>query len=97
MTSGLCAVLLSFELQKEISFVNLYGPYLDREVFWNNLVRMECFLSPFLVFGGDLNFSLGFSKIWGVKARVDVLTNFFHNILDSLGFVYINPLVSIPT
>ena len=58
---------------------------------------MECFLSPYLVFGGDLNFSLGLSEIWGVKARVDVLTNYFHNLLDSLGFVDINPLVSIPT
>ena len=54
-------------------------------------------MSPFLVFGGDLNFPLGLSEIWGVKARVDVLTNFFHNLLDSLGFVDINPLVSIPT
>ena len=26
MASGLCVVLHSFELQKEISFVNLYGP-----------------------------------------------------------------------
>ena len=97
MTSGLCVVLHSFELQKELSFVNLYGPYLDREVFWNNLIKMECFLSPFLVFGVDLNFSLGLSEIWGVKARVDVLTNFFNNLLDSLGLVDINPLVSIPT
>ena len=70
---------------------------MDREVFWNNLIRMDYFLSPFLVFGEDLNFSLGLSEIRGVKARLDVLTNFFHNLLDSLGFVYINPLVSIPT
>ena len=63
MKAGLCAVLFSYDLQKEISFVNLYAPYLDRESFWNNLIKMDCFLSPFLVFGGDLNFSLGLSEI----------------------------------
>ena len=31
MKAGLCAVLFSYDLQKEISFVNLYAPYLDRE------------------------------------------------------------------
>ena len=58
---------------------------------------MDCFLYPYLVLGGDLNFSLGLSEIWGVKARVDVLTNFFTNLLESLGLVDINPMVSIPT
>ena len=38
MNSGLCVVLYSYDLQKEISFVNIYGPYLDRETFWNNSI-----------------------------------------------------------
>ena len=58
---------------------------------------MDCFLTPFLVIGGDLNFSLGLSEIWGVNAQVDPLTNFFRNMLERLGLVDINPLVSIPT
>ena len=58
---------------------------------------MECFKSPYLVFGGDLNFSLGISEIWGDRARVDVLTDFFFNLLEGLGLVDITPLVSIPT
>ena len=58
---------------------------------------MECFKSPFLVFGGDLNFSLGLSEIWGDRAHVDVLSDFFFNLLDGLGLVDITPLVSIPT
>ena len=52
MKAGLCAILFSYDLQKEISFVILYVPYQDRETFWNNLIKMDCFLSPFLVFGG---------------------------------------------
>ena len=97
LRAGLCAVLFDYELQKEISFVNLYAPYLDRESFWNNLTKLDCLLSPFLVFGGDLNFSMGLSEIWGVHAQIDPLTNFFQNLLENMGLVDISPLVSIPS
>ena len=83
--SGLCVVLHSIELQLELSFINIYGPYSDRELFWTNLSGMECFKSPYLIFGGDLNFSLGLSEIWGDRAHVDVLTDFFFNLLEGLG------------
>ena len=78
LCSGMCVVLYSIELQLDLCFINLYGPYIDREFFWNNLLVMECFRCPKLVFGGDLNFSLDYSEIWGVKACVDVLTDFFY-------------------
>ena len=57
---------------------------------------MDCFNYPNLVVGGDLNFSLGQTEIWGVKARVDVLTDFFINLLEGLGLIDITPLDSIP-
>ena len=58
---------------------------------------MECFKYPNLVVGGALNFSLGHSEILGVKARVDVLIDFFINLLEGLGLIDITPLDSIPT
>ena len=97
MPSGLCVVLHSIELQLDLTFINMYGPYSDREFFWNNLSGMDCFKCPYLVFGGDLNFALGMSEIWGVNARVDALSDFFTNLLDGLGLIDIVPLVSIPT
>ena len=72
MNSSLCVALHSFELQLDLCFINIYGPYTEREVFLNNLSGMNCFSYPNLVVGGDLNFSLGHSEIWGAKARVDV-------------------------
>ena len=33
LCSGLCAILYSIELQMDLCFINLYGPYIDREVF----------------------------------------------------------------
>ena len=97
MNSSLCAALHSFELQLDLCFINIYGPYTEREVFLNNLLGMNCFSYPNLVVGGDLNFSLGHSKIWGVKARVDVLTDFFTHLFEDLGLIDITPLDSRPT
>ena len=33
MNSGLCVVMHSIELQLDLTFINLYGPYSDREFF----------------------------------------------------------------
>ena len=50
---------------------------MDRERFWKNLSVLECLKSAKMIFGGDLNFSVGFSGICGFKARVDNLSDFF--------------------
>ena len=76
MGSSLCASIYSIELKMALCCVNLYGPYVDRERFWINLFKMDCLKSSKLILGGDLNFSIGFSKIWGVKAKVDILSYF---------------------
>ena len=74
---GLCASLHSIELKMTIVCLNLYGPYVDRELFWINLLKMEGLLSSKLILGGDLNYSVGLSEIWGDKARFDNLSDFF--------------------
>ena len=58
---------------------------------------MDCFKCPYLVVGGDLNFSLGCSEIWGEKARVDSLSDFFSENLDAFGLVDVVPHVLAPT
>ena len=50
-----------------------------------------------IIFGGDLNFSMGISKIWGDRARIDCLSDFFSKILDDHGLVDILPNVTLPT
>ena len=63
-------------------FLNLYGPYVDREVFWSNLVSLDYLKGSALIFGGDLNFFVGFFEIRGAKAKVDPLSDFFSRQLD---------------
>ena len=61
--SGLCVLLFSIELKMNFCILNLYGPYVDRESFWSNLVSLDCFKSSALIMGQDLNFSMGYSEI----------------------------------
>ena len=44
-----------------------------------------------------MNFSLGYSEIWGVKSRADVLNDFSINRLEGIGLVDIAPMVTLPT
>ena len=37
--SGLCVKIFSLEIKLDLCFINLYGPYGDRELFWNNFLR----------------------------------------------------------
>ena len=49
------------------------------------------------ILGGDLNFSMGLFEIWGFRARLDSLSDFFTKILETYGLVDIIPTVMIPT
>ena len=50
-----------------------------------------------IIFGGDLNFSMGLSEIWGDRARSDCLSDFFAKILNDHGLMDIVPSVILPT
>ena len=97
MDSGLYVALYSIELQMEICFVNIYAPYVKREGFWNNLFDFMNANCTNIIFGGDLNFSMGLSEIWGDRARSDCLSDFFAKILDGYGLLDIVPNVILPT
>ena len=97
MGSVLSASLYSIELKMALCCVNLYGPYVDRERFWINMFKIECIKSSKLILGGDLNYSIGFFEIWGVRARVDILLDFFIRQMDGFGLLDIAQSVLLPT
>jgi hypothetical protein len=47
--------------------------------------------------GGDLNFSLGFSEVWGTHARADPLTSFFTQKLVECNLLDLEPIKLKPT
>ena len=60
-------------------------------------MELDCLKCEKLILGGDLNFSMGLSEIWGARARLDSQTNFFTKTLENFGLVDIVPSVMIPT
>ena len=77
--------------------LNVYGPYRDRESFWDRALRGGLLGLQNLILGGDLNLTLNSSEIWGKKASPDPLTHLFSTLFDSLGLMDIAPLCSGPT
>ena len=77
--------------------VNIYGPFIDREGYWRNIFDLLCHKGQKLILGGDLNFSLGFSEIWGNRARLDPLFDFFTKSLENYDLVDVVLSVMIPT
>jgi len=47
--------------------------------------------------GGDLNFSLGYSKSWGHHAEVDPLSAFIEHLLETHSYIDIPSAKFVPT
>jgi hypothetical protein len=65
------------DLNKSLKLLNCYGPYSDREAFWETLKKDGLFNEHNLVMGGDLNFTTSCREVWGEIARVDPLHIYF--------------------
>ena len=80
-----------------ISLLNCYGPYNNRENFWDSVVRGGLLKQPNLVLAGDLNLTLNCSEVWGKKACSDPLGPYFTHLFSSLQLVDIAPGSAGPT
>jgi hypothetical protein len=90
--------LLSLEIGKELTYLNLYGPYSNRMEYWEHFFNSSWLHRGMVVLGGDLNFSLGASEIWGPLSQVDSLfLNFFIRNLEQVGLLDIEPTKLTPT
>jgi hypothetical protein len=61
-----------FKHTKEpVKLLNCYASYKDREPFWQQLFDSGLLCEDNLIIGGDLNFTLTASEVWGELARTD--------------------------
>ena len=97
MNSVLGVELHCDELGFILTVINVYGPYLNRGLFWDDLLKHPLVTGDSLVMGGDLNFSLGHNEVWGPRARADSLTDFFVQKLVEKGLLDIEPVKLRPT
>jgi len=57
--------------------LNYYGPYNNREAFWEKLFESGILHEENLILGGDLNLTLSTQEVWGTSARMDQKDGFF--------------------
>ena len=84
-------------MSSSVAILNVYGPYIDRELFWEKALRGGILNIPNLVLEGDLNLTLNSLEIWGKKASPNPLTQHFLSLFDSVGLVDLAPQCTGPT
>ena len=77
--------------------VNVYGPYQDRVVLWDRPFSKPFLSNDRVIIGGDLNFTLGVSKIWGPRAIPDPLSHYFKSHISRLDLYDLEPIKLNPT
>ena len=87
----------SEELGMSLLVINVYGPYINRVPFWDSLLLNPLVSGDSVVLGGDLNFSLGHSEVWGPHAQADSLAGYFVQKLVEKGLLDIESVKIKPT
>jgi len=97
MDSVLGMITSALDLEEVFMIMNIYGPYLDRVSFWEAFFSKNISKGDSVIIGGDLNFSLGRSKVWGPSARADVLPDLFIQKLAGRNMIDLEPVKLKPT
>ena len=63
-------------------FLNVYGPFYDRRIYWESLANERALDQENLILVGDLNLTLSTTEVWGQNARSDALANFFISLFE---------------
>ena len=80
-----------------IKIINIYGPYSNRQVFWENNFNSTLINEEYVFVGGDFNFNVGEYKIQGESAQSDPLVSYFLWSLEEQGIFYMALIKLIPT
>jgi hypothetical protein len=80
-----------------ISIINFYGPYSQRQAFWDRVSQEGVLSSPSVILGGDLNFTLSVVEVWGAGNCMDPLSDYFGSLFLDSKLVDILPNKLLPT
>jgi len=97
MESVLGVEVMSVELGISLLVINIYGPYLNRIPFWDSLFHNPMLDGESVVIGGDLNFSLGHSEVWGPSTHPDPQASYFTRMLVEKQLIDLEPIKLKPT
>jgi hypothetical protein len=74
------------EDKRQITFLNCYGPCLERKLFWDKLVSRALLAHKNLIVVGDLNFTVSAGEVWGDTTRLDPIVGYFKGIILGKSF-----------
>jgi len=89
--------IFSMDLGKDLRVLNTYGPCHDRNTLWDMLMTRYFMKSNNLVVRGDLNLSIGISKIWGPLGHAYSLFYYFSHIHMDHKLCYLDFIKPKPT
>ena len=58
-------------MTSQLEILNCYGPYRDRDLFWDKFLWVGLLNSPNIILGGDLNLTMKYFETWGKRAVID--------------------------
>jgi len=83
-------------LEDTLKVYNIYGPFRDREPFWQDLIEEDHIRGYCTILGGDMNFTVSPSEVWGSN-RWDPLAGFFRDFMEEMGLIDICPVPMSPS
>jgi hypothetical protein len=84
-------------LDISICVLNIYGPYNDRQRYWEGFFNLNVSKKNYVVMGGDLNFTWIRFEVWGPSAKVDKLGDYLRHNCEEETFIDVGPIKITPT
>jgi hypothetical protein len=83
LPSNIIVDVLDYVSNCSFRIINLYGLYVDRIPFWNDLSNNGFLSLQNLILGGDFNFTLSLKEVWGEHPRYDPQEILFSHWIES--------------
>jgi hypothetical protein len=87
----------SVATNRELAFLNLYGPCQNIITFWKSIIDSGILSIPNLISAGDLNIILAEEEVWGGSGNIKNMDDFFKTLFQMNNLVDIKPTKLKPT
>lgn len=81
--------IYSSDLYLDVWLINVYGLCHNKAIFWDHILSSGPLQVDNIIFGGDLNFSIGHVEYWGQNAHIDSLLDTIETLLEEHGLINI--------
>jgi endonuclease/exonuclease/phosphatase family metal-dependent hydrolase len=88
---------ISLENKQDICFLNVYGPCVEKKLFWDRVALGGLLDSNNLILACDLNFTLGADEVRGATTQLDKLAEYFKDMMLEHHLIDLVPVEIVPT